>query len=217
MSRLTEIVLSEQDRAALEKGYKQRKTHAFRQRCLMILLKADKKTPKQIGGQLGCCLVPVSLWVKRYQSEGIEGLHIKEGRGRPAILRKGSDFSAARAAVQVNRRRLSAAQETPQAELGKPFSPLTRKRFLGKTELPPIQADTEAGERRPWRGRACVQGSRFRATRATRRGSEDRSVLWRRERRVPVAPRPLFGETRLTCGGGSRMRKCLRRARAGRE
>lgn len=133
MSRLTKILLSEQDRAALEKGYKQGKTHAFRQHCLMILLKADKKTSKQIGEQLECHLVSVNFWVKRYQSEGIAGLHIKEGRGRPATLQEGKDLSAVRAAVQANRQRLSLAQEVLQAALGRSFSPLTLKRFLKKT------------------------------------------------------------------------------------
>lgn len=133
MSRLTKIVLTEQNRAALEKGYKQGKPPPFRQHCLMILLKADNKTSKQIGEQLGCCLVSVNFWVKRYQSEGIEGLHIKEGRGRPTILQKETDLLPIRAAVQANRQRLSLAQEALQTELGKSFSPLTLKRFLKKT------------------------------------------------------------------------------------
>jgi transposase len=99
----------------------------------MILLKADKETLKQIGEQLGCNLVSVNFWGKRYQSEGIAGLHIKEGRGRPAILRKETDLPAVRAAEHANRQRLSVTQETVQAELGKSFSPLTLKRFLRKT------------------------------------------------------------------------------------
>lgn len=143
MSRLTKILLSEQDRVALEKGYKQGKTHAFRQHCLMILLKADKKTSKQIGGQLGCHLVSVNFWVKRYQIEGIAGLHIKEGRGRPAILDEEKDLSAVRAVVQANRQRLSVAQEALQAKLGKSFSPLTLKRFLKKTVADTYESEGE--------------------------------------------------------------------------
>ena len=42
MSRLTKIVLSDEQHAALETGYKQGKTHSFRQHCQMILLKAQK-------------------------------------------------------------------------------------------------------------------------------------------------------------------------------
>lgn len=133
MSRLTKIDLTDQQCAALKKGYKFGKSHGFRQRCQMILLKAQRKTSKEIGGQLGCCLVTVNHWVKRYQAEGIQGLHIREGRGRRAILHKETDLLAVRLAVQANRQRLSLAQEALQHELGKQFSPSTLKRFLKKT------------------------------------------------------------------------------------
>lgn len=115
------------------KGFKFGKVHGFRQRCRMILLKAQNKTSKDIGEQLGYCLVTVNHWVKRYQAEGIEGLHIKEGRGRRSILKKETDLPAVRLAVQANRQRLSHAQEALQEELGKQFSRMTLKRFLKKT------------------------------------------------------------------------------------
>lgn len=133
MSRLTKIDLTDEQRSALEKGYKFGKVHGFRQRCQMILLKAQKKTSKEIGEQLGCCLVTVNQWVKRYQFEGISGLHIKEGRGRRSILHSKQDLPAVRRAVQANRQRLSLAQDALQAELGKQFSRTTLKRFLKKT------------------------------------------------------------------------------------
>ena len=133
MSRLTKIVLTEAERAALEKGYKFGKVHGFRQRCQMILLKANQKPSREIAELLGCCMVSVNRWVKRYQNEGLDGLHIKEGRGRPAILQKETDLARVRAAVAANRQRLSLAQDALQAELGKEFSTMTLKRFLKKT------------------------------------------------------------------------------------
>jgi transposase len=133
MSRLTKIALTDEQRAALKKGYKFGGVHGFRQRCQMILLKEKQLTSKQIGEQLGCCLVTVNHWLKRYQAEGIEGLHIREGRGRRAILHKETDLPAVRRAVQANRQRLRLAQEALQTELGKQFSPSTLKRFLKKT------------------------------------------------------------------------------------
>lgn len=133
MSRLTKIILSEEQRAALEAGYKYGKTHPFRQHCQMILLKAQKRTSKDIGEQLGCCMVSVNHWVARYQSEGVEGLRIREGRGRRAILQKETDLPAVRLAVQANRQRLRLSQDALQAELGKQFSTATLKRFLKKT------------------------------------------------------------------------------------
>ena len=141
MSRLTKIELTEEQRLALEKGYKFGAVHGFRQRCLMILLKSQKKTSLVIGQQLDCHLITVNHWVKRYQAEGIAGLHIKEGRGRRAILHKETDLPTVRLAVEQNRQRLSMAQETLQQELSKKFSQTTLKRFLKKTI-----ADTDAYE-----------------------------------------------------------------------
>jgi transposase len=133
MSRLTKLDLTDAQRTALEAGYKFGKVHGFRQRCQMILLKAQHKTSQQIGEQLGCHLITVNHWVKRYQSEGLDGLHIRAGRGRPSILREETDLPAVRLAVQANRQRLSQAQEALQVELDKQFSPSTLKRFLKKT------------------------------------------------------------------------------------
>ena len=143
VSRMTKIVLSDEQKSALEKGVKFGKVHGFRQRCQMILLKAQKKTSKEIGEPLGYCLIGEQLdyclvgeplgyclvivnhWVKRFQSEGMEGLHIKEGRGRKAILQDDTDLHAVRLAVQANRQRLSLAQDKLQEELGKQFSRTT--------------------------------------------------------------------------------------------
>lgn len=152
MSRLTKIVLTEAERDALEKGFKYGKVHGFRQRCQMILLKAKQKPSREIALQLDCCMVSVNGWVKRYQAEGINGLHIKEGRGRPAILQNETDLQAVRAAVAANRQRLSLAQEALQAELGKEFSTMTLKRFLKKTVASScgherLQANTAARKR----------------------------------------------------------------------
>ncbi len=143
MSRLTKIVLTDDERAALEKGYKFGKVHGFRQRCQMILLKEKQKPSREIADQLGCCMVSVNGWVKRYQSEGIAGLNIKEGRGRPAILQKEADLVRVRAAVAANRQRLRLAQDALQAELGKEFSTMTLKRFLKKTVADTNEYDAE--------------------------------------------------------------------------
>ena len=70
MSHLTKIALTDEQRAMLEKAYKFGKVHGFRQRCLMILLKAQQKTSREIAEQLGCCMVSVNAWGRRYQRRG---------------------------------------------------------------------------------------------------------------------------------------------------
>lgn len=130
MSRLIRITLSVDEQSALETGCKHGKTHSYRQRCQMILLKSERKPSREIADELGCCMIAVNHWVKRYQQEGIDGLKTRPGRGRKAILSSEGDLLTVRNTVQQNRQRLSLAQQSLQAELGKQFSTMTLKRFL---------------------------------------------------------------------------------------
>ena len=56
MSRLI-IALTDDERAALEKGFRHSASHAFRTRCRMILLKTDRLPSSQIAPQAGCCMM----------------------------------------------------------------------------------------------------------------------------------------------------------------
>ncbi|MFL6284906.1 MAG: transposase, partial [Pyrinomonadaceae bacterium] len=86
MGKIKTVELSRVQRAALEKGYHTGSSHAFRVRCQMILLKSERRTAAEIAELLDCCEVVVNNWLKRYESEGIEGLRTKPGRGRKPIL-----------------------------------------------------------------------------------------------------------------------------------
>lgn len=133
MAKIKVLTLSDAERAALDQGWRQGKSHAFRQRCLLVLQKAQGRRSKDIAAQFGCCEPVVNTWVKRYRDAGLEGLKTKKGRGRKAILCKDTDLAAVRKAVQENRQRLSLAKAELEQELGKEFSTLTLKRFLKKT------------------------------------------------------------------------------------
>jgi len=133
MSRLTKLMLTADQEAALQKGRHADKSPAFRSRCQMILLKAKKQPSWQIAEQVGCCMIVVNHWVKRYQAEGIEGLRTKQGRGRKAVFNRDTDLERVRVAVQANRQRLSLAKAELEAQLGRTFSTMTLKRFLKKT------------------------------------------------------------------------------------
>lgn len=130
MSRLIILNLTGEERAALEKGHRHGKSHAFRTRCHMILLKADRLTSAQVAERVGVCMMSVNGWVGRYRAEGIDGLTTKPGRGRRAILDDRADLERVRAAVQNSRQKLSLARAELEAELGKEFSAMTLKRFL---------------------------------------------------------------------------------------
>ena len=133
MGKTKIVQLSDEQRQALEDGYRNGKSHAFRERCQMILLKSEKRTSREIADFLGCHKVTVHEWVKRYQAEGVAGLKMRPGRGRRAILQTATDLGAVRAAVQRSRQRIDLAKAELEAELQKPFSTTTLKRFLKKT------------------------------------------------------------------------------------
>lgn len=130
MSRLIILTLTDDERVALEKGFRHGTSHAFRTRCRMILLKADRLPSSQIAPQVGGCMMAVNGWVKRYQTEGIAGLKTKPGRGRKAILDDQADLEQVRTAIQNHRQKISLAKSELETDLGKKFSAKTLKRFL---------------------------------------------------------------------------------------
>ena len=133
MAKIKSVALTSNQRAVLENASRHGKSYSFRQRCRMILLKADKRTSKDVAQQVGCCEVVVNSWLKRYQEQGFAGLKTKAGQGRLPILNKETDLAAVRQAVQQNRQRVSLAKAELQQQLGKEFSTQTLTRFLKKT------------------------------------------------------------------------------------
>jgi transposase len=96
----------------------------------MILLKSERRTAAEIADLLGCCEVVVNNWLKRYESEGIEGLRTRPGRGRKPVLDAEKDLPRVKAAVAANRQRVSLAKAELEAELGKTFSTKTLARYI---------------------------------------------------------------------------------------
>jgi transposase len=96
----------------------------------MILLKSEQRTAVEIARILGCCEVVVNNWLKRYESEDIEGLRTKPGRGRKPVLDAEKDLESVKAAVAANLQRISVARAALEAELGKTFSTKTLERYI---------------------------------------------------------------------------------------
>lgn len=126
------LELSEEQRKALKQGHETGKSHAYRQRCQMMLLKSEGRSSEDIGKIVGCCEMAVNNWVKRYETEGMNGLHTKPGRGRKAILDSTTDAAKIREVVQDNRQRLSVAKAELEEALDKQFSQKTLERHLKK-------------------------------------------------------------------------------------
>lgn len=132
MPRVTVVELDAGARLALQQGYEQGHSPAFRKRCQMILLKSQGRTSSEIGQIVGSCEMLIHNWVHRYQEEGIAGLHTRPGRGRQAILQE-CDLEAVQAAVKEHRQRLSVAKAELEQTLGKSFCRKTLADFVKKT------------------------------------------------------------------------------------
>lgn len=132
MGKTKVIELTKEQRLELENGYKNGKSHSFRQRCQIILLKSEKRTSLEVMDILGGCEMVVNNWLNRYQAEGIKGLETRAGRGRKTIL-QAVDLEQVKVAVKENRQRISLAKVELEESLGKEFSMSSLKRFLKKT------------------------------------------------------------------------------------
>jgi transposase len=130
MGKLKTIELNQAQRSALEKGYRTGKSHAFRLRCQIILLKCEQRTSAEIAEILGCCEMAVNNWLKRFAAEGVEGLRTKPGRGRKPILDAEKDLPKVKEAVQANRQKISLAKAELETALGKAFSQKTLERYI---------------------------------------------------------------------------------------
>ena len=86
-----------------KKAKKHGKTHAFRTRCRMVLLKSEKRTSVEVARFLGGCEVVVNNWLKRYLQEGIKGLKTRASRGRPWILSQRDPVKTSRTGKKFHR------------------------------------------------------------------------------------------------------------------
>ena len=130
MGKIKTVELTSGQRAALERGYREGSSHAFRRRCQMILLKSEQRPSAELADILNCCEVVVNNWLKRFEAEGVAGLRTKPGRGRKPILDAEKDLATVKAAVQAHRQRLSLARAELETALAKQFSNKTLERYI---------------------------------------------------------------------------------------
>ncbi len=130
MGRIKTLGLTPEQREALDQGLRNGKTHAFRKRCQLVLLKEQGRTSVEVGSIVGMCEMTVNNWLSRYEQEGLEGLLTKPGRGRRAKLNPAKDAQPVLSAVKANRQRLLTAKAEFEAEGGTKVSRDTLRRFL---------------------------------------------------------------------------------------
>ena len=134
------LTLQQEEKKALEQRFRNDGSAAVRSRCQVILLKAQGRSAEDIASITAMCTITVHSWIKRYRSEGMDGLETKDGRGRKKLLSE--QPAAAAAAVLVtqsireHRQSLKAAKAAYEAAGGKPVSDDTFRRFLKALATP---------------------------------------------------------------------------------
>ena len=78
--------LTQAQKRALEKGYRNGKSHIFRRKCHCILLSHSRKTVDELKDFFGVSAHSIYAWLNSWEAEGITGLQLKPGRGRPPKL-----------------------------------------------------------------------------------------------------------------------------------
>jgi len=130
MGKIRTIELTARQKLELEQGYINSKSITFSRRCHILLLKSEGRTSTEVGSIVKMNHISVNNWLTRYESEGIEGLKTRPGRGRKQILDHQKDVEKVRQAVEKERQRLSQARQLLEQQLSKEFSTRTLKRFL---------------------------------------------------------------------------------------
>jgi len=98
------LTLSESERAELRFGFRTGGSHCFRMRCRAVLLKSEGLSSVRVGEETEMTAQSVNGWVKRFETEGIKGLHTRPGQGRKPIM-DCSDEDAVRKAIESDRQR----------------------------------------------------------------------------------------------------------------
>jgi transposase len=134
MGKIKIIELTDEQRAELENGYRKGKSHTFRSRCQMMLLKSEKRTSTEVAEVIGCCEMVINNWLTRYLEEGIEGLRTRAGRGRPPILSQQNPdhLNKVKDEIEKHPNSVKTVIAALSEDLDLQMHPETLKRFLKK-------------------------------------------------------------------------------------
>ena len=146
MGKIKVVELTEEQRTELEKGYRNGKSHTFRQRCQMVLLKSEKRTSLEVADVMDCCEMVVNNWLTRYLEEGIEGLQTRAGRGRPPILSQQNrvHLNKVRNEIEKHPNSVKTVVAALDRDLDLQMHPETLKRLSRKKWLPILSSKNVA-------------------------------------------------------------------------
>ncbi len=134
MGKTKIIELTAEQRTAVEHGYRKGKSHTFRLRCQMVLLKSEKRSSLEVSEILGCCEIVINRWLNRYEEEGVKGLETRTGRGRKPKLSTQNPLhlQTVKAEIAKHPQSVKTVIAKLEEELNLAMHPDTLKRFLKK-------------------------------------------------------------------------------------
>lgn len=118
--------------SSLEGGFKSGKVHHYRMRCQCILLSYRGKSVNELSEHFGKSIVTIYSWFNRWESQGIQGLKIQEGRGRKRKLDfdNSDHVKQVKQSLKIENRNLKQLQNDLESKLGIEISKSSLRRFL---------------------------------------------------------------------------------------
>jgi len=134
MSRKNKFIeeLTQEQKSSLKKGYQSGKSHIFRRKCQCILLSHEGKTVSELCEFFSVSRISIYTWLKEWESQGIAGLQLKPGRGRPPKLnlQDPKQVKKVKSLIENEPKNLNRVVGQLESELGVDLSKKTLKRFL---------------------------------------------------------------------------------------
>ena len=118
--------------SALENGFKYGETHHYRSRCQCILLSYQGKSVPELCEFYQKSNLTIYNWFNRWESEGLQGLEIRSGRGRKRKLDfdNSDHVEQVKQSLEVENRSLKQLQSDLESKLGFKTSRSSLRRFL---------------------------------------------------------------------------------------
>ena len=126
--------MTQEQKSSLKKGYQNGKSHIFRRKCQCILLSHEGKTVSELCEFFSVSRISIYTWLKEWESQGIAGLQLKPGRGRPTKL-KDTDEEQIKTLVENEPRNLNRVVGQIKSEMDIDLSKKTLQRFLKNLNL----------------------------------------------------------------------------------
>jgi len=134
MSRKNRFIekLTKEQKSSLKKGHQTGKSYLFRRKCQCILLSHEGKTVSELSDFFSVSIISIYKWLNKWESEGITGLKLKPGRGRPSKLKLTNQKQVERIKTLVENepKNLNRVVGQLKSELGIDLSKKTLQRFL---------------------------------------------------------------------------------------